>query len=234
VGAALDLVDASGLSALSMRSVADQLGVEAMSLYRHVANKDTLLDALVDRVIDEMVLPTPVESERLGWRAALAFRAHSMRDVLLRHPWAAGLIEGRTTPTEIRLTFNEHSTRMLLDHGLSPEKSYAALLAIDSYVYGFVAQEVWFPVSREERPELIAGMQAQIDPRRFRGLAATMQFLLTRGETGVGAGSRKGQDADFGFGLDAMLHGLAANVAKPPSGPKPSEARAQTRSARRR
>ncbi|HEY0714541.1 MAG TPA: TetR family transcriptional regulator, partial [Polyangia bacterium] len=107
--AAMSLADSRGLEAVSMREVAKRLGVEAMSLYKHVANKDDILDGLVDRVIAEMEMP----AQGADWRAGLRARALSARQVLLRHPWAGMLIESRSSPGPARLRHHNGVIRLL-------------------------------------------------------------------------------------------------------------------------
>src|SRR2546423_1804093 len=92
--AAIDLADKGGIGALSMRKLGQELGVEAMSLYNHVANTDDILDGIVDLVFSEIDVP----SGRGDWKTAMRQRAISARDVLLRHPWATGLMQSRTKP----------------------------------------------------------------------------------------------------------------------------------------
>src|SRR5437588_8162091 len=93
--AALELADARGFAAISMRNVARQLGVEAMSLYNHVANKEDIVDGLVDIVFSEIEVATPGS---LDWKTAMRQRATSVRAALNRHRWAVGVMEGRMTP----------------------------------------------------------------------------------------------------------------------------------------
>jgi AcrR family transcriptional regulator len=203
--AAMTIADRDGLDALSMRVVAKALGVEAMSLYKHVAKKDDILDGLVERVMQEMDVPASSE-----WRAGLRARALGMRAVLLQHRWAAMLIESRSAPTPARLRHHEGSLRLLGDAGFPPELAYNAILSFDSYIYGFVAQEVWWPFAPEERPELIESLVPAIDPAEFPHLVRMAEFLMSRSAAPAsrGGSSAAGYQADFEFGLELLLDGL--------------------------
>jgi AcrR family transcriptional regulator len=205
--AALSLADRAGIEAVTMRAVAQRLGVEAMSLYKHVANKDEILDGLVEHVMEEMELPAPSPD----WRAGLRLRACSMRTVLLRHPWAAMLVESRTAPAPARLRHHEGSLRLLREAGFSIEIAYNAILSLDSYIYGFVAQEVWWPFEPHERLDLAEELAPQIDPGEFPYLVEMIGFVMSRSQqpSGRASSSAAGYEADFEFGLELLLDGLA-------------------------
>ncbi len=194
--AAMAIADRDGIDAVTMRAVAARLGVEAMSLYKHVANKDDVLDGLVQRVMAEMALPpSPVE-----WREGLVLRARGMREVLLAHRWAPMLIESRTAPVPARLRHHDTSLGLLRDAGFSVELAYRAILALDSYIYGFVAQEVWWPFTGEDLPAMVETLVPTIDPATYPHLVEVAGFV---------AGRRTGFDADFELGLGLLLDGLA-------------------------
>src|SRR5579859_6686666 len=112
---AIDLADQSGLEALSMRRLGQELGVEAMSLYKHVANKDDILNSIIDMVVGEIALPTP----GAGWRAAMRRRAISAHQVLLRHPWACMLMVSRIHTGPFMLGYVNATIGILLEAGLS-------------------------------------------------------------------------------------------------------------------
>lgn len=141
VAAAIEVADRDGLAAVSMRNVAKQLGVEAMSLYHHVAGKEALLDALVDRFFAEIELPP----SGAPWRQAMAVRAHSARATLTRHPWALGLIESRTTPLPNLLRHHDAVLGNLRTNGFSVDMAAHAFSVIDAYVFGFVLTELNLP-----------------------------------------------------------------------------------------
>src|SRR5947207_11478528 len=124
-----------------MRRLADRLDVEPMSLYHHVANKDEILDGMVDLVFREIELPAP----RVDWRTAMRDRAASARDALRRHPWAVGRMESRANPGPDTLRHHDAVIGCLRDAGLTVEMTAHAFSAIDSYLYGFAMPELNLP-----------------------------------------------------------------------------------------
>ena len=168
VDAAVRVADRGGLAHVSMRNVGRELGVEAMSLYHHVAGKDALLDALADRVYGEIALPAP----DLPWRPAMADRAASARAVLAAHPWALGLIESRRDPGPALLRHHDTVLGCLRRNGFSVALAAHAFSVIDAYVYGFVLTEVNLPFSPGE-----GGVPA---PGRDDGRAGAGPRLLLR------------------------------------------------------
>lgn len=184
-----------------MRAVGQRLQVEAMSLYRHVAHKDDILDGLVDLVFSEMLVPIP----GTPWREALRSRAASARSVLLRHRWAATLVESRLAPVPMRLRHHEAILRALREGGFSVALAYAAFLTVDSYIYGFVMQEVAWPFEPEDRPEIIEALRPMVSAAEHPHLLEVMAFAHERGADAHGGGSH---DADFAFGLELLLDGL--------------------------
>ena len=141
VTTALALADRHGLEALTMRGLARELGVEAMSLYHHFASKDALLDAMVDRVYAAILLP-----EASGqWRAELRRRSVSVREVLHAHPWALPLMESRRAPGPANLAYHEANIACLRAAGFTPEQVAHAYAIVDAFVYGFALQEATLP-----------------------------------------------------------------------------------------
>ena len=139
--AAVDLADRSGIDALSMRKLGQALGVEAMSLYNHVANKDELLDGMVDVVFGQIELPQPGAE----WKPAMRQRAMSAREVLARHPWAIGLMESRMRPGPATLRHHDAVIGCLRQDGFSVAMAAHAYALLDSYVYGFALQQANLP-----------------------------------------------------------------------------------------
>jgi AcrR family transcriptional regulator len=152
LGVALALADRGGVGALSMRKLADELGVEAMSLYHHVANKDDILDGIVDLVFAEIEVPSPAGD----WRTAMRERAISARDVLLRHRWAFGLMESRSTPGPATLRHHDAVLGALRNAGFSVALAAQAFSVLDSYIYGFVLQEANLPFHTSEELAAVA------------------------------------------------------------------------------
>jgi AcrR family transcriptional regulator len=200
--AAVALADESGFESLTMRRLGEALGVEAMSLYHHVAGRDDLLDGMVDVVFAEVDLP----DGELGWKAALRQRSTSVRAVLSRHRWAIGRMESRTSPGPATLRQHDAVIGCLRSAGFSVALAAHAFSAIDSYVYGFALQERSLPFDTpEETAELAKVVLAQFPAEEYPHLAelATEHVL------------RPGYDygEEFGFGLDLVLDGLERAVA---------------------
>ena len=194
---AVELADAGGIEALTMRKLGVELGVEAMSLYNHVANKVDLLDGMVDAVFAEIELPVGDD----GWRPAVRRRAVSAREVLARHRWAIGLMESRTTPGPATLRQHDLMLGTLRAAGFSIELTAHAYAALDSYVYGFALQESSLPFGTgDETAKLAQSIMAQFAAGAYPHLTelATEHVL------------RPGYDfgSEFEFGLDLILDGL--------------------------
>jgi AcrR family transcriptional regulator len=199
--AAVALADASGIEALTMRRLGEALGVEAMSLYKHVANKSDLLDGMTDAVFGEIELPT-IGSE---WRTAMRDRAISARAALNRHPWAIALVSSRTSPGPATLRHHDTVIGTLRAGGFSVELAAHAFSAIDSYVYGFALQEATLPFDTvEEAADVAQEMFARMAAEQYPHLTEfTVQHVL-RPDYDYGA--------EFEYGLDLILHGLARDV----------------------
>ena len=157
--AAVALADESGIGSLSMRKLGHALGVEAMSLYNHVASKSDLLDGMVDIVFSEIGLP----DGDLGWKLAMRQRAISARAVLGRHQWAIGLLESRRSPGLATLRHHEAVLGCLRAAGFSIETTAHAYSLLDSYIYGFALQEASLPFGSEaETAEVTQEIAAQL------------------------------------------------------------------------
>src|ERR1700756_5425265 len=150
--AAVTRADQDGISSLSMRKLGEALGVEAMSLYNHVASKSDLLDGMIDIVFGEIDLPDGDG----GWRAAMRRRAISARQVLRRPPWAIGLMESRTSPGPATLRHHDAVLGCLRRGGFSLELTAHAYSLLDSYIYGFALQEAGLPFGTGEEAARVA------------------------------------------------------------------------------
>jgi len=150
--AAVALADQGGIAALSMRKLGQVLGVEAMSLYNHVASKGDLLDGMIDIVFSEIGLP----AGDTGWKAAMRQRAISVRDVLGRHRWAIGLMESRRSPGPATLRHHDAVLGCLRRAGFSVEMTAHAYSLLDSYIYGFALQEASLPFDTPEKTTQVA------------------------------------------------------------------------------
>ena len=187
------VADEGGLDSLSMRQVGKALRVEGMALYRHVAGKDEILDGIVDLVLDE--IPRP----ELGgdWRAEMRSRAVAARAAFLRHPWAIGLLEARhqdSSPT--RLSYYDATLGCLREAGFSPGLAMSIFSMIDSYVYGFILQELSLPFDDEQSLE-------EVGEDLLRQMADAYPHLTE----GTRHALAEGWDYDeqFAFGLDLVL-----------------------------
>ena len=194
--AAAHIADERGLDALTMQRVGEQVGAEAMSLYRHVRNKEDLLDGIVDLVYAEMELPRPGSD----WHKAMRDRAISARDVLRRHPWAISLMESRSSPGPANLRHHDAVSGVLLAAGFSSVETTHAYNLLDSYIYGFVLQETTLPFGTPEEMEAMAGSMIQASsPDEYPHLRTVATELLAAGFDYAD---------EFEFGLDLILEGL--------------------------
>lgn len=201
VQAAVALADADGLESLSMRRLAGDLGVKAMSLYYHVASKEDILDGMVDTVFGEIALPSP----GIDWKAAMRERADSARSVLTRHPWAIPLMDTRTTPGAATLKHLDSVIACLRGAGFSMPMVGHAMSLLDSYVRGFAMQETSLPLSPSgdiaaATEEIMA--QQNMMTEAFPHLAEMAVTHILQ------PGYAYGNEFDFGLGL--ILDGIEA------------------------
>ena len=195
--AAVALADSGGIESLTMRRLGQDLGVEAMSLYKHVANKDALLDGMVDLVFAEIELP----DGDVDWRTAMRARAVSTRTALVRHPWATPLMQSRTAPGPATLHHHDTVIGTLRRAGFSVELTAHAFSVLDGYIYGFAMQQRSLPFDTlEEAQEVGRQMFARMPAGAYPHLTElTVQHIL-----------RPGYDYgdEFEYGLDLILDGL--------------------------
>jgi AcrR family transcriptional regulator len=197
LSAAIAFADAHGIESLSMRKLGQELGVEAMSLYKHVANKDDMLDGMIDVVFSEIDLP-PMG---VHWKTAMRQRALSARQALSRHPWAIGLTESRVRPGPANLRHHDSVIGSLRAEGFSIELALHAYSALDSYIYGFALQERSLPFETpDEIVEVSEMMLARFPADEYPHLTEAMVEH-------VGKPGYKYAD-EFEFGLDLILDGL--------------------------
>jgi AcrR family transcriptional regulator len=196
---AMTLADERGVSELTMRKLATELGVEAMSLYHHVANKDALLDGMIDLVFSEIDAPSPGGD----WKAELRKRAVSTRAALSRHRWAVGEMEGRTDfgPSNIRV--HDAVLGCLLGAGFSEEMAVHAYSVQDAYIYGFALQQTDMS---SVTPEDFAA-EARRQMHEYQAVLAQYPHLV-RVVGGHVAKVGYDYDSEFLFGLDLILDGL--------------------------
>jgi AcrR family transcriptional regulator len=198
---ALAVADAGGITALTIRSLAEKLGVKPMSVYHHVAGKEEILDALVDAVFAEIELPAPGGD----WRTEMHRRAVSERQALRRHPWAIQLLQSRTSPGQATLRHHDAVIGCLRGAGFSVEMTAHAFALIDSYVLGFALSEAALPINGPETvTEVAESMMQQYAAEAYPNLVEfSIQHVLKPGYD-------FGREFDFGLGL--VLDALARTV----------------------
>jgi AcrR family transcriptional regulator len=198
--AAVDVADRDGVDALSMRRVAADLGVVPMALYRHVANKDEMLDGMLDLVIGEI---DPPRTDG-GWKTAVRERILSARRALLRHPWASRVIESRSEPSPVMLAYMDSMIGLFRAGGFSLDLTHHAMHAMGSRILGF-AQELYDDTADPEpgtEAEMWAAM-ADVYPN----IVALVQTVYHDDSTVVG-GRGCDDQLEFEFALDLLLDGL--------------------------
>ena len=200
---AVSVADAGGLGGLTIRSLAQGLGVKPMTVYHYVANKDEILDGIVDLVYGEVELPEP----GADWRTARRLRASSAREVLVRHPWGIALVQSRLNPGPGTLRHHNAVIGSLRQADFSIPLTAHAFALIDSYVHGFALSEVALPINGPDSVADVAGsMMAQhFDAASYPHL---LEFTL---EHVVKPGYDYGKE--FDYGLELILDGLAQKLA---------------------
>jgi AcrR family transcriptional regulator len=198
---AMTVADAGGIASLTIRSLAAELGVKPMSVYHHVANKDEILDAIVDLVFSEIELPA-LDGD---WQVEMRRRADSAREALRRHPWAIGLLASRTRPGPATLKHHDAVIGSLRGAGFSVEMTAHAYAVIDAYVYGFALSEAFLPINGPETvTEVAEQMMALYSADAYPHLVEfSIEHIM-----------KPGYDfgAEFEFGLGVILDGLARSL----------------------
>lgn len=193
---ALALADEIGIDALTIRRLADALGVKPMTIYHHVRSKEAITDGMVDLVFSEIEKPDLL----LEWKPAIRGRCSSARVVLARHPWAPPYLESRTSPGLETLAHHD-AVLGCLRRGMSIEMTAHAYAMLDAYVYGFAMQEASLPATGgDDMAELAAAMSSQFQSGAFPHLVEfTTEHVMAPGYDFT---------HEFGFGLDLILDGL--------------------------
>jgi AcrR family transcriptional regulator len=207
--AAVKLADRDGIESLSMRKLGHELGVEAMSLYNHVRNKEEILDGLVDAVFAEIELPPP----GVDWAEAMRRRAVSAREALKRHPWALGLLESRVQPGPANLRHHDAVLGSLRTAGFSIEMSAHAYSVLDSYIYGFTLNELALPLATRQDVTQVAGNILRESPAgEYPHLTEmAIEHVMKR---------KYDYGDEFEFGLDLILDGLKKASSDQQSAPR--------------
>jgi AcrR family transcriptional regulator len=191
--AAIALADQSGLESLTMRRLGQALGVEAMSLYNHVANKDDILDGIVDLVLSDIDVP-PAGTD---WKSAMRQRSISAHEVLLSHPWAAMLIMSRFNIGRGMTRYLDATLGRLREGGFSIEGALDAWHTLDSHLYGFTLQQLNLPFGVDEAPQVSAGVLGGLQADEFPHVVEIITHVM-----------KSGREEDFEYGLNLILDGL--------------------------
>jgi AcrR family transcriptional regulator len=198
LAAAIVHADAGGLEALTMRKLADELQVAPMALYRHVANRDDLLDGMVDIVFGEIDLP----ADGVDWRTAMRDRATSVYAALARHRWAIGLMESRVNPGPANLRHHDAVIGSLRSAGFEMDRVAAAYSVLDSYIYGYALTKMNLPF--DDTSDIADVAQEMLEPFPAGEYPNLLAFITDYAMT-------PGYDYanEFEHGLDIVLDGLA-------------------------
>ena len=206
--AAVAMADAEGIGAVTMRRLAQELGVEAMSLYHHVPNKDAILDGMVDLVFAEVELPA---DDGTTWTDAMRRRAVSARAALKRHPWAISIMDSRSSPGAATLRHHDAVIGACRRAGFSVAMAAHAFSMLDSYIYGFVLQEVNLPFDDTgDLEQVVDSIMLPFSAEDYPYLVEfTTEYILKPGYS---------YGAEFAYGLDRILETLAKDVVRPTPG----------------
>ena len=223
---AIKVADAGGIGALTIRSLAQELGVKPMSVYHYVTNKDEIIDSIVDLVYSEIDLPVPGGD----WRTEMRRRANSARRVLAGHPWATALLQSRLNPGPATLRHHNAFIATLRTAGFSVGLTAHAFALIDSYVFGFALSENALPIhGTDSVADTAASMMQFFDAEAYPSLLEFTMEHIMRPDYDLGA--------EFPYGLTVILDALAESLPdnggarpdQPPIKPsKPAKARAGT------
>jgi len=194
--AAAALADEVGLEATSMRRVADALGVTAMALYKHVANREELIDGMLDRLVVSIDVP----AAGLPWQEALRGRIRSARAVMRAHPWAQTAIETRPTASPAVLAYMDSLMAIMFDGGLSADLVHHAMHALSTRMWGITRDVLPTPAVPDD-PDLRARAMAEF--------ATAYPAIVRMATTAPHAGAACDDDAEFAFALDLLIDGFA-------------------------
>lgn len=198
LSAAMDVADAHGIGALTMRALADRLNRKPMAVYHHFHGKEEILDGLVDMVFGQIEDPQPGKD----WRTQMSRRCHSARAVLGQHPWVIALMENRKNPGPNTIGHHDAVIGTLRRDGFSVTLAAHAYALIDSYIYGFAVQEAGLPFKSDDVEDVVVEILDPLPLEQYPHLAelATDHVM----QPGYDFGD------EFDFGLELILDGLAA------------------------
>ncbi|MFC4126328.1 TetR/AcrR family transcriptional regulator [Nocardia rhizosphaerae] len=194
--AGVALADADGIAAVTMRKLGSTLGVEAMALYNHIANKDDLLDGMLDHIADEIEFPTSEPGP--NWRLHTRRRAVSAHTVLLRHPWAAAMWTARLDLGPARMRYMDRALRSLREAGFTGDLLDRTYHAIENHIVGHAMQALGLPLDPTDLAELGARYLRGFPTEQYPDLAAHIRHHL----------DHPGGGDEFSFALDLLLDGL--------------------------
>lgn len=201
IAGAIEVADQIGVEPLTLRKLATHLGVKPMSIYYYVANKDEIIDGMVDAVFTEIEMPSP----ETPWREAMTVRAHSAREALRRHPWAAGMLDSRTNPGPANLGHHDAVIACLRANGFSFALTGHAFATLDAFIYGFALQESSLPGQGDPQLTDMADEMMEHFAEHFPSLAEfTREYVLRPGYAFRN---------EFDVGLELVLDGLATRFA---------------------
>jgi AcrR family transcriptional regulator len=199
LAAAVDLADREGLDGMSMRAIAQTLGVVPMALYKHVAGREGLLDGMIDLVWEEVPLPSAAD----GWRAAMRSSSWALRQALRRHPWAIELMESRMRPGLANLSQHNAMMGCLRESGFSFRTTVHVTSTLDAFVYGFALQERTLPFDTpEESGEVAAQKREQQSEEMARAFPWLIEVVTELGRAGYD------YDLEFETGLELILDAI--------------------------
>jgi AcrR family transcriptional regulator len=191
----MELADEGGIKALSMRKLAQELGVEAMSLYNHVANKDDLLDGIVELVASKVDLAT----DDADWKTAIRRRSTSAHDLFSRHKWALNLWMSSSAFGPSRMRFADSTLRSLREAGFSNDLTYHGFHVLQAHVMGYTLQEANLGFNATELKKLAASFLREFPTDEYPDLAEHVREHME---------PREGHQGAFEFGLDLILDSL--------------------------
>jgi AcrR family transcriptional regulator len=201
--AAVDLADEGGIESLTMRALGQKLGVEAMSLYNHVANKEEILDGMVDAVMNEVNdVVSDIDAPAGEWKTAMRGRVLAARAIFLRHPWALGVIESRTNTSIPMLRYYDSMIGLFLAAGFSPDLTHHAMHALGSRALGFT-QELYDDSQDVDLEQTKAFFQQMAGD--YPNIAAMIKEVTHDADTTLGWCD---DQFEFEFALDLLLDGL--------------------------
>ncbi|HYO43884.1 MAG TPA: TetR/AcrR family transcriptional regulator C-terminal domain-containing protein [Candidatus Limnocylindrales bacterium] len=201
IAAAVDAADRGGVEAIRMRRLGQDLGVEAMALYRHVRNKDDLLDGVLDEIVGQLLANPGATEPGAGWKDAMRAQVMAARQVMLRHPWARRVLEDRGTARPVTIAYVNALLAIMVEGGFSMDLAHHALHVLGSRTFGF---------SQDLLDDTPAEPGRAVDPILAEAMATRYPYVaaLAQSVSHDGALGPCDDDAEFAFGFELILDGL--------------------------